>query len=296
MSRVKSGRIIRAISGFYYVYTQDDELYECHAKGINRYKKEKPLVGDMVEIEVLDEKEKEGSIVKLCERTSTLIRPAVANADAAMIVTSLNDPKANTNLLDRFLIQMEWQNMPCIVCFNKADIGDEKEIELLMSTYAKVPYKTIAISAKTGEGLDKLHEILEGKITVVAGQSGAGKSTLVNALQTDVVMETGEISKKLGRGRHTTRRAELIPVNPNTFIVDTPGFSSIDMQDIEEQELQDYFPEIKERYLDCFYTGCAHINEPKCAVKDALAEGNISQSRYDSYISLYDLCKNRRKY
>lgn len=295
MDEIK-GRIIRGISGFYYVYTEDGRMIETHAKGINRYKNIKPLVGDEVLISITHEKDGEGSIDEILDRKSELIRPAVANADMALIVMSLNNPKANTNLLDRFLLQMEWQDMPCTICFNKSDIAEIYEIEKLLDVYRKVPYDTMVVSAKTGEGLNELRSFLNGKTTVIAGQSGAGKSTLVNALQSEIVMETGEISKKLGRGRHTTRRAELIPLDYNSFIVDTPGFSSIDTREISEYELQDYFPEIAKRYPDCRFTGCAHINEPGCEIKAALDSGEISKSRYESYLMLYNECKSRKKY
>lgn len=296
MSELVRGRIIRAIAGFYYVYTPGDCVYECHAKGVFRNRNEKPLVGDEVSIQIIDQTKLIGNIEKLHERHSSLIRPSVANADAALIVMSLTNPDANLNLLDRFLIQMEWQDMPCIICFNKIDIADRDMAQKYKSIYENVPYTTLSISAATGEGLDELKELLQDKVTVIAGQSGAGKSTLVNALQSDVVMETGEISKKLGRGRHTTRRSELIPLNDSSFIVDTPGFSSIDMRDITEEEMQDYFPEIRAHLGKCFYTGCAHINEPKCSVKDALLQGEIDNGRYTSYGLLYEECKNRKKY
>lgn len=296
MDELIRGRIIRAIAGFYYVYTSGDKTYECHAKGVFRNRNEKPLVGDEVLIQIIDEKDLIGNIVKLCPRHSSLIRPSVANADAALIVMSLSNPDANLNLLDRFLIQMEWQDMPCIICFNKIDIAKEEIAKSYRKIYEAVPYTTLTISAVTGEGIDDLKKLLEGKVTVIAGQSGAGKSTLVNSLQSEVIMETGEISKKLGRGKHTTRRAELIPINDNSFIVDTPGFSSIDMRDITEDELQSYFPEIRSHLGRCFYTGCAHINEPKCSVKDALLTKEIDENRYTSYKLLYDECKLRKKY
>lgn len=296
MAVVENGKIIRGIAGFYYVYTHTGKVYECRAKGVFRNKNLKPLVGDMVSVEVTDEENAKGNVVDIYDRKSELVRPNVANADCALIVTSLANPDANLNLLDRFLIQMEWQNMPCIVCFNKIDIANRERAKELADIYSKVPYSSITISASTGEGIDELKKILNGKTTVIAGQSGAGKSTLVNLLQTDVVMQTGEISKKLGRGRHTTRHSELIAIDKDTFIVDTPGFSSIDMRDIEEGELQQYFPEILKANKDCFFRGCAHINEPQCAVKSAVLEGEIDNSRYDSYSALYSECKARKKY
>lgn len=290
------GRIIRAISGFYYVYTEDGQLISTHARGINRHKNLKPLVGDEVGIVITHEKDAEGSIEEVLQRKSQLIRPAVANADQALIVMSLEDPKANPGLLDRFLVQMQWQDMPTTICFNKCDIASDDEKDRLFDIYSKTPYHCICISAKKGIGLDELDAVLKGKITVVAGQSGAGKSTLVNSLQTGIVMETGEISKKLGRGKHTTRRAELIPIGTDSFIVDTPGFSSIDMRDIEPTELMGYFPEFIKRRDYCRFSGCVHVNEPDCQIKDDVAKGLISESRYESYLNMYDECKNRKRY
>ena len=290
------GRIIRAISGFYYVYTEDGQLISTHARGINRHKNLKPLVGDEVGIVITHEKDAEGSIEEILPRKSELIRPAVANIDQALIVMSIEDPKANPGLLDRFLVQMQWQNMPTIICFNKSDIASEEEKNRLLDIYSKTPYQCICISAKKETGLDKLEEILKDKVTVVAGQSGAGKSTLVNSLQNDIVMETGEISRKLGRGKHTTRRAELIPIGGDSFIVDTPGFSSIDMRDIEHDELMGYFPEFMKRQEFCRFSGCVHVNEPDCQIKDDVAKGLISESRYESYLNMYEECKNRKRY
>ena len=232
------GKIIKGIAGFYYIYAENDEIYECKAKGIFRKDKQKPLVGDNVEIEVLDEQEKEGSVTAILPRKNSLIRPAVANVDQAFVIFAMENPKPNFMLLDRFLIMMEKENVPAVICFNKKDLAKQEELELLYETYKSCGYDVIFSSTFNGEGLDEIREILKGKTTVVAGPSGVGKSSITNALQENVQMETGEISKKLKRGKHTTRHSQVIPVGHDTYLMDTPGFSSLYLTDIEEQELK----------------------------------------------------------
>ena len=209
------GKIIKGIAGFYYIYAENDEIYECKAKGIFRKDKQKPLVGDNVEIEVLDEQEKEGSVTAILPRKNSLIRPAVANVDQAFVIFAMENPKPNFMLLDRFLIMMEKENVPAVICFNKKDLAKQEELELLYETYKSCGYDVIFSSTFNGEGLDEIREILKGKTTVVAGPSGVGKSSITNALQENVQMETGEISKKLKRGKHTTRHSQVIPVPLN---------------------------------------------------------------------------------
>ena len=237
-SKYMQGKIIKGIAGFYYIYAENDEIYECKAKGIFRKDKQKPLVGDNVEIEVLDEQEKEGSVTAILPRKNSLIRPAVANVDQAFVIFAMENPKPNFMLLDRFLIMMEKENVPAVICFNKKDLAKQEELELLYETYKSCGYDVIFSSTFNGEGLDEIREILKGKTTVVAGPSGVGKSSITNALQENVQMETGEISKKLKRGKHTTRHSQVIPVGHDTYLMDTPGFSSLYLTDIEEQELK----------------------------------------------------------
>lgn len=290
------GKIIKGIAGFYYIYAEDGKIYECKAKGIFRKDNQKPLVGDNVEISVLDEKEMEGSVTAILPRKNSLIRPAVANVDQAFVIFAMENPKPNYMLLDRFLIMMEQQGIPVVVCFNKKDLGTEEELDFLYRTYTQCGYRVILSSALKGDGISEIHEILRGKTTVVAGPSGVGKSSLTNSLQGEIQMETGEISKKLKRGKHTTRHSQVIPVGEDTFLVDTPGFSSLYLTDMEEQELKNYFPEFREYEEGCRFQGCRHIHEPGCAVKEALEADKISRLRYEDYLSLHQELKEKRRY
>ncbi|MEE1030610.1 MAG: ribosome small subunit-dependent GTPase A [Ruminococcus sp.] len=290
------GKIVKGIAGFYYVNVVESGIYECKAKGIFRKDKMKPLVGDDVEIEVLDENEKTGNLVRIFPRKNQLIRPASANVDQAMVIFAVRQPDPNYSLLDRFLIAMEQQNIPTIICFNKQDLGTEDEVEKLKKIYSACGYQILTTSAHKEEGIAELKKLLEGKTTVVAGPSGVGKSSLTNLLQGEICMETGEISKKLKRGKHTTRHSQLITIGENTYMMDTPGFSSLFVEGIEKEQLRLYFPEIEECEGMCRFQGCVHINEPDCAVKEAVKEGKISTIRYESYKNIYDELKDKKKY
>ena len=287
---------MKGIAGFYYIYAEDGEIYECKAKGIFRKDNQKPLVGDDVEITVLDESEKLGNITDILPRKNSLIRPAVANVDQALVIFAMENPKPNFLLLDRFLIMMEQAGVPAIICFNKKDLAKQEEIEELYQIYSKCGYEVLLTSALEEEGLEMIRKILKGKTTVVAGPSGVGKSSLTNLMQGDVQMETGEISKKLKRGKHTTRHSQVIPIGEETYLMDTPGFSSLYLTDMEEQELKDYFPEFREYEGSCRFLGCRHIHEPGCAVKEALENQEISKLRYEDYVSLYGELKEKRRY
>lgn len=291
-----NGKIIKGIAGFYYIYTPDNGVYECRAKGIFRKDGIKPLVGDNVEIDVIDENNKIGNIIKIYERTNALIRPAVANVDQALVIFAAAKPSPNLNLLDRFLISMSKQGLKCIVCFNKSDIVDEKEMRILMETYVNCGYKVICTSALKNEGLDAIRNELKGKTTVLAGPSGVGKSSIINIIEPSANMETGKISDKIERGKHTTRHSELFTIEDETFIMDTPGFSSLYVDDFEKEELKEHFVEFKEYDNMCKFNGCMHINEPKCAVKDAIIEGKISKTRYENYKLLVEEIDNKKKF
>lgn len=281
------GRIIKGIAGFYYVRC-GDRIYECKAKGVFRRDNCKPLVGDRVEMDVLDQEEGLGNISRLLPRDSELIRPAVANVDQALVIFSIVRPKPNFNLLDRFLVMMGQQGIDSIICFNKLDIDVDKEGAGYLQTYGGCGYRTLAVSARQGSGIGELKALLAGHTTAVAGPSGVGKSSLVNCLQSDVVMETGEISAKIDRGKHTTRHSQLIAIGEDSYILDTPGFSSLGMFNLEKGQLAGYYPEFSEHERNCRFGGCAHINERDCGVKDAVAEGRISRMRYENYCVLYE--------
>ena len=290
------GKIIKGIAGFYYIYAENDEIYECKAKGIFRKDKQKPLVGDNVEIEVLDEQGKEGSVTAILPRKNSLIRPAVANVDQALLIFAAASPNPNFNLLDRFLVMMGRQDVPVILCFNKCDLITEEQQQEIAAIYEASGCKILFVSAKKELGLKELQEILEGKTTTVAGPSGVGKSSLINLLAPEACMETGEISKKIERGRHTTRHAELIQLKGDGYIMDTPGFSSLYLPEMEKEELQDCYLEFAAFEPYCRFQGCSHINEPDCGVKEALSEGKIHPVRYENYCQLYGELKDRKKY
>lgn len=289
------GKIIKGIAGFYYVHVAGKTVYECRAKGIFRKDNEKPLVGDDVLMEVLDEENRKGTIVKLLPRKSVLIRPAVANVDQALVIFSVSHPAPSLNLLDRFLIMMERQKLPCIICFNKQDIASEEECGRLREIYRGCGCRVLFVSALLEEGMEELNLLLRGKTTTVAGPSGVGKSSLVNRLQSRDVMETGEISRKIDRGKHTTRHTQLLAVEEDTYIMDTPGFSSLSLFDVEKEELASYYPEFAEYEPECRFGGCAHMDEPVCGIKEAVAAGRISRERYENYALLYRELKERRK-
>ena len=290
------GKIVKGIAGFYYVHVVESGLYECKAKGVFRKEKIKPLVGDIVEIDILDEEEKKGNIVEILERKNELIRPAVANIDQALVVFAVTKPKPHFNLLDRFLIMMESKDIPVILCFNKKDIATEPEIQELKDIYESCDYQMVFTSALQKENVDELKELLRGKTTAIAGPSGVGKSSLINIFQPDANMETGSISEKIERGKHTTRHSELIWIEDDTYIMDTPGFSSLYTNEFEKEELKYYFREFEEYEGQCKFLGCDHIHEPNCAVKQALEEGKIHPVRYKNYIEMYNELKDKRRY
>lgn len=290
------GKIIKGIAGFYYVHVVESGIYECKAKGIFRKNKVKPLVGDDVEIEVLSEEEKTGNIMEILPRHNTLIRPAVANVDQALVIFAVNRPKPNFNLLDRFLVMMAFQKVDTVICFNKGDLSLPEEREALRKIYEGSRSQVLFVSARENTGLDLLQEVLRGKTTTVAGPSGVGKSSLINKLCPEAAMETGEISRKIDRGKHTTRHSELFFVEGNTYLMDTPGFSSLELPDIEREELPGFFPEFEPFEPYCRFQGCMHLREPDCGVKEALQEGKISERRYQSYMEMLEELKDRRKY
>lgn len=289
------GKIIKGIAGFYYVHVPGGEIYECKAKGIFRKEKIKPLVGDDVEIEVTHVRDCEGNILEILPRKSELIRPAVANIDQALLIFAMTKPEPNYNLLDRFLIMMRQQGLECILCFNKQDLSDQSRREQIETIYENSGSRILFVSAVQRDGIGQLAEVLRAKITAVAGPSGVGKSSLINCLQGDKKMETGEISGKIARGKHTTRHSELIAISDDTYIMDTPGFSSLLLSDMEKEELKSYYPEFEPYEAKCKFMTCAHIHEPVCGVREALEEGHISRVRYDNYVAFYEELKEKEK-
>lgn len=290
------GKIIKGIAGFYYVHSAGNTLYECKAKGVFRQQKIKPLVGDDVCIDITDEEKKLGNIVQILPRRNELIRPAVSNIDQALVIFAAAKPNPQFNLLDRFLVLMRYQRVPVVICFNKCDLVSDEERQKLSAIYRDCESRVLFSSAKTGEGIEALKTILKDHTTAVAGPSGVGKSSLVNAVSPDIQMETGEISRKIERGKHTTRHSQLIHISEGTYLMDTPGFSSLYIPGMEKEDLSSFYPEFTEYEPYCRFGGCSHISEPDCGVKQALAEGKIHPVRYENYRMLYEELKAVKKY
>ncbi len=290
------GKITKGIAGFYYVHAEDGCLYECKAKGVFRKEGIKPLVGDNVRISVLDEEKKLGNLDEILPRESELLRPAAANIDQVLVMFAAAKPAPNFNLLDRFLIRMGLEKIPVLVGFNKSELVTESQIAEMQEIYTLAGYPVYFFSVKEQNGLEALQEALEGKTTALAGPSGVGKSSLMNFLCPQAEMETGDVSRKIERGRHTTRHAELFVLYKDTYVMDTPGFSSLYVNEIEAQDLWSYFPEMREAEKDCRFTGCCHMEEPDCGVKNRVASGEISKQRYESYRQLYTELSNIKRY
>ncbi len=281
------GKIVKGIAGFYYVYAVESGIYACKAKGIFRKQKIKPLVGDDVEFEITHEKDREGNIIRILPRKNELIRPAAANVSQALIMFAAHHPEPNFMLLDRFLISMEQKQIPCRIAFNKADAAGEEEMVQIREIYRGCGFPISFLSVHTGCGMEEIRAYLAGQTTILAGPSGVGKSSLTNAVQSGVHMETGQISKKLARGKNTTRHAQLIYVGPETYLFDTPGFSYFSAFELEKEELRHYYREFAPYEGTCRFHGCVHLNEPDCRVKEALDAGAISHVRYENYRLIY---------
>ncbi|MBQ4347554.1 MAG: ribosome small subunit-dependent GTPase A [Firmicutes bacterium] len=292
--QILKGRIIKGIGGFYYISTPSG-VYECRARGLFRKQGITPLVGDNAEIKIIDEEKKTGSLIAIGERKTMLRRPRVANIDSAVIVFAANKPQPDLKLLDSFIILAEEQQLEIVVVFNKTDLDTEGSYKKLLKIYRDAGFRAIGSSTKTGEGLNELKEALSDKLSVLAGPSGVGKSSLINALNPSLSLQTGTLSQKISRGRHTTRHSELLEVFPGGFITDSPGFTSLSLLHIPPEKLQERFREFRPFLGQCYFTGCAHINEPNCAIKAALGE-KISHERYERYAEIYNELLEERKY
>ncbi|QED47493.1 ribosome small subunit-dependent GTPase A [Cytobacillus dafuensis] len=287
------GKIIKALSGFYYVLSGKDTV-QCRGRGVFRKNKVTPLVGDEVVYQA--ENDKEGYILEVKDRKNELVRPPIANVDQAILVFSAVEPDFSTALLDRFLVLVEFNHIKPIICITKMDLTNDdqyKEIQSYAEDYRKAGYEVLLTSSETEEGIKDLYPFLEGEISVFAGQSGVGKSSLLNALRPDLGLRTNDISSHLGRGKHTTRHVELIKVG-NGHVADTPGFSSLEFIDIEMEDLNFCFPDIQRKSEECKFRGCLHIAEPKCAVKDAIQNQEIPNYRYEHYKSFLQEIKDRK--
>lgn len=282
------GRIIKGIGGFYYVRC-DRNVYQCRARG--KFKKNKiiPSVGDFVDIEI--QKDGDAVVKKIYQRKNSFIRPPVSNIDMMVIVVSAGDPETELFTLDKLLVTAEKSDVEILICINKIDEQDTEKTELLLKIYSGL-YPVVCVSAEHNIGIEEMKVMLQGKDVVLAGVSGVGKSTLLNRLHFDANMSTGEISSKTGRGKHTTRHVELFDTDSGFRIFDTPGFSSFDVPFMNEDELDELFPEIWKYSADCKYKNCSHINEPSCAVRDAVEEGLISRFRFESYKRLFNIIKD----
>lgn len=283
------GIIIKGIGGFYYVEAADGIIYECKARGVFRKEKITPLAGDKVEISV-DENNK-NSIEKIYERRNMFKRPPIANVDKLVIVSSVCDPRPNLLIIDRLTAVAVYKNVEPIIVFTKNDLQSADEY---IEIYKNAGFKTFAVSNETGEGIGEVKAVIENGVCVFTGNSGVGKSSLINRMYPDFALETGEISKKLGRGRHTTRHVELLKIN-NGYIADTPGFSSLDFETndlIKKDELAFCFPDFSDYIDSCKFSTCAHVNDKGCRLIEAVNNGDVMRSRHESYVTMYNEVKD----
>lgn len=294
------GTIIKGIAGFYYVKS-NGETYECKARGKFRKENRIPLIGDDVMISVIEDDDptksyKQGTIEEILDRRNKLIRPPVANVDQGIVVFSVTYPQIHLDLLDRFLVMVEREGIRPYIVLNKIDEGNPESYMYIVEGYKKTGYEVFCISAKKNSHIEPLKALLKDKTSFFAGPSGVGKSTLLNAIQPDLKLQTGEVSAKIKRGKHTTRHVELLPLDMGGFVLDTPGFTSLEFDSIEADELRHYFPEFDVYEGECRFGGCSHTHEPGCKVKEALEEGKLFESRYLNYVTYYKQLKETRRW
>ncbi|MBM7623314.1 ribosome small subunit-dependent GTPase A [Sporohalobacter salinus] len=283
---MEKGRIIKAYAGYYYVLSfENNKIYETKLRGRFRQEDFDFYVGDKVKFSVIDEKEETGVIEGLLPRATKLDRPAVANVDQVVLVFASQQPELNYRLLDRFLLLVEAYEFEVLICLNKMDLVGLEKAKELMANYVDIGYRVVYTSAENNQGLSELKKELQNRLSVLAGPSGVGKSSLLNQLSPEAEMAVDEVSQKIKRGKHTTRHVELITLDNSGLVVDTPGFTSLNIDFITKRELVYFFREMKEYISKCKFNDCLHFHEPKCRIKQAVQEGEIAQSRYDSYLN-----------
>ncbi|NLY43575.1 MAG: ribosome small subunit-dependent GTPase A [Clostridiaceae bacterium] len=291
------GIILKGIGSFYYVKIQEtNTVIECRARG--RFRKDSiiPMVGDHVEVKLSEHDALKGSIEAILPRVTCLVRPPVANVDQVVTVLSIRSPEPNLLLLDKIILAAEFEGLDVVVCFNKIDLDENRSYEKLSQIYLSAGYDVICASARNGEGIEQLRDSLKDKVTAFAGPSGVGKSSLLNAVDPRFSLKTGEISKKIERGKHTTRHVELLQLKEGGYVVDTPGFSSFELAAVPAKEMDRFFREFGEYIPLCRFRGCSHTSEPGCAVIDAVEQGKIFSSRYQSYLQFYSQRKNVKEW
>ena len=288
-----TAQVIKMYNGFYYLQVAgQEELLSCRLRGRIKRNKGAVVTGDYVEYQMLEDGT--GVIESCLPRRTLLKRPAVANIDQVLITFAARQPDLNQLLLNRFLVLAEWSGIPeIVICINKCDLLEEK-VDFLQD-YVQAGYKLLMVSAREGQGIQELKNLLTGRVTVFAGPSGVGKSSLLNAVDSNLELATGKISDKIKRGKHTTRAACLLPLPEGGTVVDTPGFSAAELENIDKDQLAHYFPEFRPYIEKCYYNTCTHSHEPDCAVKEAVAAGAICQARYEAYLNILQTINERKK-
>ena len=287
------GRILKGIGGFYYIYGEDGAVYECRAKGKFRREGVKPMPGDFAEF-TPPVQGAGGSVDEIFPRKNQLPRPMIANLDRLLIVVAAGEPEADLQLVDKLLLYARAHGIPAAIAVNKAD--QRPDPSPILQEYAGSGAQLLEVSAREGRGLDAVKELLSGAFTCLAGQSAVGKSTLLNAIAPGLSLQTGELSRKTARGRHTTRHSELLLLPElEAIVADTPGFSILECMEMEPEELKDYYPEFLPFAGECRFDGCLHDREPQCRVKQAVAEGEVSAARYARYQKLLQELTERRE-